>query len=67
MTANVWIHVERVIGNLRKNYSLLDQSLPIDFLITENGKNVAPLDKLVHIACALINVCPSVVTMGRTL
>ena len=38
MTANVRIHVERVIGNLRKNYSLLDQSLPIDFLITENGK-----------------------------
>ena len=31
------------------------------------AKNVAPLDKLVHIACALINVCPSVVTMDRTL
>ena len=63
MIANVRIHVERVIGNLRKKYSLLDQTLPIDFLITEKDKKVTTLDKLVHIACALIKMCPSVVPM----
>ena len=51
MIANVRIHVERVIENLRKNNSLLDQTLPIDFLITEKGKKVPTLDKLVHCLC----------------
>ena len=31
--ANVRIHVERVIGNLRKKYSILNGTIPIDFLI----------------------------------
>ena len=53
MIVKVGIHVERVIGNLRKKDSLLDQTLPIDFLITEKGKKVPTLDKLVHIARAL--------------
>ena len=63
MLANVQIYVERVIGNLLKKYSLLDQPFPIDFLITEKDKKVPTLDKLVHIACVLTNVCPSVVPM----
>ena len=63
MIANVRIHVARVIGNLRKKYSLFDQTLPIDFLITEKDKEVLTLDKLVHIACALINMCPSATPM----
>ena len=32
--ANVRIHVERVMGNLRKKYSILSGTIPIDFLIT---------------------------------
>ena len=63
MIANVRIHVERVIGNLRKKYSLLDQTLSIDFLITEKDKEVLTLERLVHTAFALINMCPSVVPM----
>ena len=63
MIANVQIYVERVIGNLLKKYSLLDQTLPIDCLITEKDRKVPTLDKLVHIACVLTNVCPSVVPM----
>ena len=63
MIANVRIHVARVIGNLRKKYSLFDQTLPIDFLITEKDKVVLTLDKIVQIACALINMCPSITPM----
>ena len=63
MIANVQIYVERVIRNLRKKNSLLDQTLPIDFLITEKDKKVPTLDKLVHITCVLTNMCPSVVPM----
>ena len=63
MVAIVRIHAERGIGGLRKKYSLLDQTLQIDFLITEKGKKVPTLDKLVNIACAQINMCASVVPM----
>ena len=56
------IYVERVIGNLYKKYSLfLDQTLPVDFLITEKDKKVSALDKLRCNARAVINMCPSYV------
>ena len=58
--ANVRIHVERVIGNIRKKYSLLSATQPIHFLISPDDS--APLlDKIVHVCCALINICDSVV------
>ena len=61
--ANVRIHVERVIGNLRKKYSILNGTIPIDFLIKNNDEKVTTLDKIVHTSCALINLCPSVVPL----
>ena len=33
--ANVRIHVERVISNLKQKYPLLERSLPIDFVVTK--------------------------------
>ena len=35
--ANVRIHIERVIGNLWKKYSLLSSQLPIDFLMRKEN------------------------------
>ena len=61
--ANVRIHVERVIGILRKKYSILNKTLPIDFLLSENDE-IPTLDKIVHVSCGLINMCPSVVPLG---
>ena len=58
--ANVRIHVERVIGNIRKKYSLLSATQPIHFLIAPDA-SVSLLDKMVHVCCALINMCESVV------
>ena len=59
--ANVRIHVERVIGNVRKKYSLLSQCQPIDFLVRKPEEQVTTLDKIVTIACSLNNLCNSVV------
>ena len=56
---NVRIHVERVIGSIKQKYSLLDRTLPIDFLL--NRDESLTLDKIVLICCALVNLCPSVV------
>ena len=44
--ANVRIHVERVIGNIRKKYSILSVTQPIDFAKIRSG-DVTTLDKRV--------------------
>ena len=56
--ANVRIHVERVIGNIRKNFSILSATQPIDFVTT---RNVTTLDQIVTISFALVNIFDSVV------
>ena len=37
--ANVRIHVERVIGNLRKKYAILNRTLTIDYLLSKGDSN----------------------------
>ena len=59
--ANVRIHVERVIGNVRQKYSILQSTLPIHFLIKRVGEDIPLIDRIVRICCALCNVCDSVV------
>lgn len=53
--ANVRIHVEGVIGNIRKKYSILSATYPIDFVTVRNG-DATTLDKIVTSCCALVNV-----------
>ncbi len=57
--ANVRIHVERVIGNIRQKYSILSATQPIDFVCS--NETVTTLDKIVYVSCGLINMCDSVV------
>ena len=58
--ANVRIHVERVIGNIRKKYSILSATQPISFVLSKEN-SCTTLDKIVHVCSALINICDSVV------
>lgn len=58
--ANVRIHVERVIGNIRKKYSILNATQPISFVLSRDNSSTT-LDKIVHVCSALINICDSVV------
>ena len=58
---NVWIHVERVIGNLRQKYSMLQGMQPIDFVIPPEEGEPPMLNKIIALCCALINMCTSVV------
>lgn len=59
--ANIRIHVERVIGNLRKKYSFLSITQPIDYLFCKLNDSVTTLDKVVTVCCSLTNLCNSVV------
>ena len=58
--ANVRIHVERVIGNIRKKFSLLSGTQPIDFISSQDESKTL-LDKIVYVCCALANMCNSVI------
>ena len=57
--ANVRIHVEPVIGNIKNIYKILGTTQPIDYLIAKN--HVTPLDTIVTVCCALTNLCNSVI------
>ncbi|XP_051803372.1 uncharacterized protein LOC127533698 [Acanthochromis polyacanthus] len=58
--AAVRIHVERVIGQARSKYKMLKGPVPISLLSTDDT-DYTTLDKIVRVACALTNLCPSVV------
>ena len=59
--ANVRIHVERVIGCVRQKYTILKETLPIDFVTKRAGEECPLIDRIARICCALCNLCNSVV------
>ncbi|XP_034235759.1 uncharacterized protein LOC117642061 [Thrips palmi] len=61
--AHVRIHVERVIGLVRRKYLILSQILPTDSLKIKEGQSMAPVDQYAIICSALCNLCPPIVPM----
>jgi hypothetical protein len=58
--ASVRIHVERVIGLLRWKYTILESTLPTDFL--SHRENEPPIiDRIVRVCSALVNLCPPII------
>ena len=55
------IHVERVIGIVRQKYSILQGTLPIDYVTTRPGENCPTIDCIARISCALCNLSDSVI------
>ena len=62
--ANVRIHVERVIGLVRRKYQILQsRAMPIENMSVKRGDQLALIDKIGVICCALTNLCDSVVPL----
>lgn len=63
--ANVRIHVERIIGLLRRKYTILEGTLPTDFLSSNRGgtpdTKIPMIDKIVRVCSALVNLCPPII------
>ena len=63
--ASVRIHVERVIGLLRRKYTILESTLPTDFLACNpNGppaSQIPMIDRIVRVCSALINLFPPII------
>jgi len=49
------IHVERVIGLVRRKYSILQSTIPISLLYHAAETQFTTLDKIVRVSCALCN------------
>ena len=63
--ANVRIHVERVIGLLRRKHAILQSTLPTDYLTcNRNGPpeiQVPIIDRIIKVCSALVNFCFAIV------
>ena len=55
------IHVECVIGLLHQKYTLLESTLPINMIMSDNNE-YSLIDIIVTVCCALCNCCESVVS-----
>ena len=58
--ANVRIHVERVIGQLKK-FKLLQGTLPLTLIKRQSDTTVTTIDKVVTVAASLINISNSII------
>ena len=58
----VRIHVERIIGLVRQKYSILNSTLPINFIMNNDEDGLSMIDKVITICCVLCNCCNSVVS-----
>ena len=65
--ANVRIHVKRVIGLLRRKYSILSGILPIDFLTCNlqgsKEEAVPMIDRIITVCAALVKLCSGMVPL----
>lgn len=59
--SHVRIHIERVIGQLKKKYKILEGVLPISMLKEKTPTDTAYIDCILTDCAALCNLSPSVV------
>ena len=60
--ANVRIRVERVIGLVRRKFTILQSTLPIESITAKQGEPLAPIDHIATVCCALTNLSDSIVS-----
>ena len=61
--AHVRIHVERVIGLVRRKFRILESILHHRWMQCPRGETKARIDYAIRISCALCNLCPPIVPM----
>ena len=59
--STVRIHVERVIGHLKKKYKILRGPLPVTMLKHADDTDISNIDKILTVCAALTNLTGSVV------
>lgn len=60
--SEVRIHVERIIGALKKRYQILSGTLSVAMIKHKNDKGVSNIDKLLVVCSALTNLGESIIS-----
>ena len=59
--AHVRVHVERVIGLVKRKFRIFQGNISVDFLRSRSEVSIPSIDKIVHSCCALVNLCKPIV------
>ena len=61
--ARVRIHVERVIGQMRKKYTILHNTLPVRLINcpSDSDKTNCTIDRILIVTAALTNLSPAII------
>ena len=61
--ARVRIHVERVIGQMRKKYTILHNTLPVSLIKcpSDSDKTNCTIDRILIVTAALTNLSPAII------
>ena len=58
--AKVRIHVERVIGLMKKKYTILQSVLPVSLIKHTGDENYATIDRILTVCASLTNLSPAI-------
>ena len=58
--AKVRIHVERVIGLMKKKYTILQSVLPVSLIKHTRDENYATIDRILTVCASLTNLSPAI-------
>lgn len=58
--ANVRIHVERIIANLRNKFNIIKDRVPMTLVVRKHNGHML-MDMIVRVAAILVNLCPEIV------
>ena len=61
--ARVHIHVEHVIGQMRKKYTILHNTLPVSLIkcLSDSDKTNCTIDRILIVTAALTNLSPAII------
>jgi DDE superfamily endonuclease len=59
--ASVRIHVERIIGLVKRKFGILQTTIPLEFLKKKKTDQEPTIDKIVKVCCCLVNLHPSII------
>lgn len=60
-TANVWIHVKRVMGQLWQKFIIFSNTMPMTVVKKTNDHPPATVNQIIRVFCSLINFLSSVI------
>ena len=61
--AKIGIQVKQVIAMVQQKHSILQDIIPINFIIIRKGEDITLLKRIVCVCCAHTNICNPIVTI----